>query len=176
VVHASIDPPASRAPAAPAAHHQAPSAAPSGHHQAPSAPSGHHQASAGEVHAIRRYFAQLDAAMAGTESLGDPNGFATELLQQSLQGDSSGFTALLASAQACLRAVQAIKAPPSCAEHQKLTLRQLKQAIAILGKVQGATTSMDTSSLQALASQGKGLQVEAARLARLDEKLRGEIR
>lgn len=129
-----------------------------------------------DVEGMRRYFQQLDAAMAGSAAISDPNAFATQLLQQSLQGDTSGFDALLDSAQEALRTVQAIKAPPSCAEHHKLTVGQLREGVDLLSKVRNATASMDTTSLSNLSLEGKGLQADAMRLQELDRTLRAQIR
>lgn len=129
-----------------------------------------------EKEAIRRYFAQVDAVMAETESLEDPNAFATELLQQSLQGDNSGFESLLKIAQSAVGKMQAIKAPPSCKEHQQLTVAQLKQAVTLLRSVQSAAKTGDTSVLASLSLQGKDMKLDIGRLQKLDNQLRASAR
>jgi hypothetical protein len=134
------------------------------------------QTANGDQDAVRRYLAQVDKVMAGTQSLGDANAFATELLQQSMQGDSSGFDHLLETSQAALRDLQAIKPPASCKEHHTLMVRQVRDGIALLSKVGSATTSLDTTSLSSLALQGKDMQSDIARFQELDRQLRSSAR
>lgn len=140
---------------------------------APKAPSHDEpHLSAAEKDSIRRYFAQVDAVMADTGALEDPNAFATELLQQSMQGDNSGFESLLNTAKAALGKMQAIKAPAACKEHHQLMVSQLKEGVTLLRSVQSAATTGDTSVLASLALQGKDMRLDIGRLQELDRELR----
>ena len=122
---------------------------------------------------VRKYLSQIDG-LAGAQGLGDPNQVAMELLQQSLQGDSSGMDSLLASTKNALTKLQAIQPPPSCREHHTLLVKQLRQGVTLLSGVGKATGGLDTSSLAKLSSQGKSMQAEAQRFAELDRQLRSQ--
>lgn len=102
----------------------------------------------------------------------DPNAFATQLLQQSMQGDTRAFDQLIGSTEGALRTVQAIKPPARCKEHHSLMMGQLRSGIDLLRKVKGATVSMDAGSLAGLSMQGKDLQGDVMRLQQLDRELR----
>ena len=134
------------------------------------------QVSNADKAAIRQYFAQVDAIMADTGALEDPNAFATELLQQSMRGDNSGFESLVKTAQSAQNKMAAIKAPASCKEHHKLMVSQLREATDMLRQVAKATTTGDTSVLSSLALQGKDMKTDIGRLEELDTQLRASAR
>lgn len=121
---------------------------------------------------MRRYLARVDAAVAGTGNLGDANAFATQLLQQSMQGDTRAFDQLIGSSEAALRELKAIDAPARCREHHSLMVGQLNSGIALLRRVKGATVSMDTTALASLSLAGKDMQNDVMRLQQLDRELR----
>ncbi len=125
-----------------------------------------------ESDAVHRYLQQVDAAVAGTQSMDDANAFATQLLQQSMQGDTSAFDQLIGSSESALRDLKAIQPPARCKEHHSLMVGQLNTGLALLRKVKGATVSMDTTSLATLSMAGKDMQSDLARLQQLDRELR----
>jgi type IV secretory pathway VirB10-like protein len=124
--------------------------------------------------AVRKYFDRLDAIMASTPMLDDPNAFAHQLLQESLQGNTSSMDQLLEEAERALSEVRAITPPKACAEHHRLTVEQLSQAVTLLGGVGNATQTLDVGSLGTFSSSGQSLQAEAEKLQRLERKLRRE--
>lgn len=124
----------------------------------------------------REYLAEIDLSLAATPSLSDPSAFATQLLGQSMTGDTSGFDILLSQANGALSRMQAIAAPAHCQEHHALSVKQLEFGIALLGKVKDATQGMDTAALAQLSVQGHALQAEIGRLQRLDQELRASVR
>ena len=130
------------------------------------------QSSPASKDAIRKYLAEVDKISTGTTSLHDPQGFATQLLQQSLGGDSSGFDQLLQDGQNTLSKLRSIRPPEACQEHHRLSVGQLTAALSLLAEVKSATVSMDTSALSALSQQGRGLESDTARLRELDQQLR----
>ncbi len=121
---------------------------------------------------VADYFKQIDALSLGLGAGSNATEFATDLLQQSLNGDQHGFDELLNSARKNLTAVQAIHPPASCAEHHRLVARQLNQSIAMLTKVKTAMVSMDTSTLTSLSTEGRGMQKEAEMIEKLEKRLR----
>ena len=110
--------------------------------------------------------------MAGTQDIGDQNAFATQLLQQSMNGKTEGFDSLIASTRKTAQALRSISPPPNCREHYQLLLRQTDKSLSLLEKVKRATVSMDTNELTALGAEGQSMQMEANRLKQLDEQLR----
>jgi hypothetical protein len=132
---------------------------------APAAPTG-------PSPAVKAYFAKIDKIMAGTQDIGDQNAFATQLLQQSMNGKTEGFDSLIASTRKTAQALRSITPPPNCREHYHLLLRQTDKSLSLLEKVKKATVNMDTNELTALGAEGQGMQVEANRLKQLDEQLR----
>jgi hypothetical protein len=118
------------------------------------------------------YFAKIDEAMRNTTSMGDSNQFATEILQQALNGNTEGFDNLLETSKATQLAVLKIQAPPPCKEHHRLLNAQLEKSISLLNRVKNATVSFDSAALTSLAGEGRGMQAEADRFKALDERLR----
>ncbi len=121
------------------------------------------------------YFAKIDELMLGTQSLGDPNQVATQILQQGVQGNTSGFDEMIETTKNTLAGLRKLAAPAECQEHHRLLVRQLEQSVGLLEKVKAATVSMDTAALTSLAGEGRGMQAEAQRFKQLDERLRAKL-
>ena len=128
--------------------------------------------STGPAPAVKSYFLKIDKIMAQTEAVGDANAFATQVLQQGMNGKTEGFDSLIASTRKAAQALRAISPPPTCREHHQLLLRQTDQSLILLEKVKKATVTLDTGELAALGAQGQTMQSEANRLKQLDEQLR----
>lgn len=110
--------------------------------------------------------------MAETEAIGDQNAFATQVLQQGMNGKTEGFDSLIASTRKANAALRAITPPPNCREHYQLLVKQSQASLQLLEKVKNATVSLDTGALTALGAEGQGMQADANRLKQLDEQLR----
>jgi outer membrane biosynthesis protein TonB len=123
---------------------------------------------------IKAYFDKIDRVLANTAAMGDANQVATQMLQQSMNGDTSGFDELQSQTRQALSALASIQAPGRCREHHQLLRRQLEQSLALVVELKQASSSLDTSGLQALAGRGQALQAEAERLKALEERLRSE--
>lgn len=113
--------------------------------------------------------------MRETDSMGDPNSFATQILQQAMNGHTEGFDKLIGSTRQALVTMRNITPPPNCREHYELSKRQIEQSLNLLEKVKKATVSMDTSALTALGAEGQSMQGDANRLKQLDEQLRAGL-
>lgn len=129
----------------------------------------------GPTPAVKTYFSKIDKIMAETESIGDQNAFATQVLQQGMNGKTEGFDSLIASTRKAATALRSITPPPNCAEHYKLLIKQTDASLRLLEKVKGATVSLDTGALTALGAEGQGMQADANRLKQLDEQLRSGL-
>ena len=126
----------------------------------------------GPTPAVKAYFARIDKIMAETEAIGDQNAFATQVLQQGMNGKTEGFDSLIASTRKANAALRAITPPPNCREHYQLLVKQSQASLQLLEKVKNATVSLDTGALTALGAEGQGMQADANRLKQLDEQLR----
>ncbi|MBX3171445.1 MAG: hypothetical protein KF760_28815 [Candidatus Eremiobacteraeota bacterium] len=122
--------------------------------------------------AVKTYFAKIDKIMAETETIGDQNAFATQVLQQGMNGNTEGFDRLIASTRKAATALRSIAPPPNCREHYQLLVKQTEQSLRLLEKVKSATVSLDTGALTALGAEGQSMQTDASRLKQLDEQLR----
>lgn len=121
---------------------------------------------------VKTYFAKIDKIMAETEAIGDQNAFATQVLQQGMNGKTEGFDSLIASTRKANNALRSITPPPNCREHYQLLVKQSQQSLQLLEKVKAATVSLDTGALTSLGAEGQGMQADANRLKQLDEQLR----
>lgn len=122
--------------------------------------------------AVTQYFLQIDQVMAGTGDLGDMNGFATSLLNQGAQGDSSGFDDLIHKTQAAEAKLRDIHPPVPCKEHYAMATSQLHSMLALLQSVKKATMTMDTGAFSALSAQGQQMQSQVNRLQELGAQLK----
>ena len=122
--------------------------------------------------ATAKYFAKIDEAMRDTAAMGDTNQFATEILQQGMNGNTEGFDSLIQSTRKAQVTLQNSQPPPACQEHYTLLKAQLEQSISLLNRVKAATVSLDSAALASLAGEGRGMQAEADRFKALDERLR----
>ncbi len=121
---------------------------------------------------VQQYLARVDAIMASTGDIGDPNKFATGILSQGANGDASGFDDLLGKTRKARQDLNQVSPPAACREHYHLLTSQLDGSLALLQQVKSATMSMNTSSLPALSAQGQKMQAEADRLAQLNTQIR----
>lgn len=125
-----------------------------------------------EAERVRQYLQSIQEIVASTEEVGNPSDFATDLLTQSMLGDTSGFDRLLSQARACQAQLAGIRPPASCKEHHRLLVTQMNSSVALLQHLKKALDSSDSTALAGLASQGTRLQGQMRRLQRLGEELR----
>lgn len=121
---------------------------------------------------IRTYLDQVDTLTAGTAALGDPNEFATDLLNQAMIGETGGIDRLITQTEQARQKLAHIKAPRECGEHHRLLSNQLAESQAMLRTLKSALVKSDTAALTGLASQGRGMQAEATRLQQVTDRLR----
>lgn len=121
---------------------------------------------------MKAYFAKIDKIMAQTEAIGDANAFATQVLQQGMNGKTEGFDNLISSTRKAAQALRSISPPSNCREHYQLLVKQTEQSLSLLEKVKKATVNLDTGELTSLGAEGQTMQADANRLKQLDEQLR----
>jgi len=121
---------------------------------------------------IEKYLSQVASLTASTMDLGDPSQFATDLLQQSMLGDTSQLDSLLAQVAQNRQQLQQIEAPADCKEHKRVLLAQLASSQKLLEKLKGALLTSDSAALAGLALEGRQMQQQISRLSQLESQLR----
>lgn len=125
-----------------------------------------------EAERVRQYLQTINEIVASTEEMGNPSDFATDLLTQSMLGDTSGFDRLLSQTRACQAQLASIRPPASCKEHYRLLVTQMNASAALLQHLKKALDSSDSTALAGLASQGTRLQGQMRRLQQMSDELR----
>ena len=116
---------------------------------------------------IARYFRQLDAAEGRAKYWDDPEALAKALLDQTSRGDAGGFDKLISANQRAREELQALAVPAPCAEHHRLTLGLMDDAIALLKEVRDKAVAQDTGGLLAVPTAARELETKAREADRL---------
>jgi hypothetical protein len=119
---------------------------------------------------IAAYFNQVDRIE--DAGAGDPQAFATSMVQSMSSGDFSGFDDLLAKARAQRQRLQAISPPRACVEHHRLALTLSGDSVAMLERLKAALVKGDSTALLAIASEGKTLETQANQLKTMGETIK----
>ena len=119
---------------------------------------------------ITTYFAQVD--LLDDMGAGDPQAFATSLLQSVSSGDFSGFDRLLTRSKSQRGRLQAITPPRACLEHHRLALALSADSVSMLERLKPALAGGDTTALMTLATEGQTLEAQANRLKTMAEAIR----
>jgi hypothetical protein len=168
--------PAAQSPAA--ATFDAPQPPPSAAALHPAAGSAPSPAAAAGTPALRlevaEYFRRMDATQSAAKTWSDPNALAQEILAGAMKGDSSGFDKLVASSAAARDGVRGIDPPPPCAEHHRLSLGLLDEAVTILTRLRDGIASGDPSAVASIASAGTSLENRAKAVDAMAASLRAQ--
>lgn len=119
---------------------------------------------------ISKYFAEVERL----EDLGggDPQAFANSMMPALSSGDFSGFDELLAKAQSQRQRLLSIAPPSQCAEYHRLALALSADSVTMLERLKAALMKGDSMTLVAIASDGRTLEAQAARLKVMGEKIK----
>jgi hypothetical protein len=124
----------------------------------------------GEQPQIAAYFDQVDRIE--DMGAGDPQAFATSMVQSMSSGDFSGFDDLLSKARAQRQRLQAISPPRACLEHHRLALTLSADSVAMLERLKAALMKGDSTALLTIASEGKTLETQANQLKAMSESIK----
>ena len=137
---------------------------------APAAAPGAHATVSLDQAQIAAYFNQVDRI--GDMGGGDPQAFATSMIQSISSGDFSGFDDLLAKARTQRQRLQSISPPRACVEHHRLALALSSDSVAMLERLKAALMKGDSTALLAMASEGKTLEAQANQLKTMGDTIR----
>jgi hypothetical protein len=124
----------------------------------------------GDQPQIAAYFNQVDRIE--DMGAGDPQAFATSLVQSMSSGDFSGFDDLLSKARTQRQRLQAISPPRACVEHHRLALTLSGDSVAMLERLKAALMKGDSTALMTIASDGKTLETQANQLKSMGESIK----
>lgn len=119
---------------------------------------------------IAAYFNQVDRIE--DMGAGDPQAFATSMVQSMSSGDFSGFDDLLSKARTQRQRLQAISPPRACVEHHRLALTLSADSVAMLERLKAALMKGDSTALLTIASDGKTLETQANQLKSMGESIK----
>lgn len=119
---------------------------------------------------IAAYFAQVDRLE--DMGAGDPQAFASSMMQSLSSGDFSGFDELLAKARNQKQRLQATTPPAACVEHHRLALALSGESVTMLEQLKAALMKGDSMALMGIASEGRTLETRANQLKALAEKIK----
>ncbi len=111
--------------------------------------------------AVKNYFAQMDA-LAGVNPFGDDlQGTGEKLLTSAMNGDSSGFDALIKVATDAVEKAQSITPPSACSHYHAETLAMLEESAKVLTAIKGAIARQDSGAIMAVATSAQALKSRA---------------
>ena len=119
---------------------------------------------------VAAYFAQLDQI----EEVGggDPQAFASSMMQSLSSGDFSKFDDLLAKARKQKQRLQSMAPPSVCVEHHRQALALSGDSVTMLERLKAALMKGDSMALMGIASEGQTLETQANQLKALGEKIK----
>jgi hypothetical protein len=119
---------------------------------------------------IAAYFNEADRL--SEAGAGDPQAFATSLVQSMSSGDFSGFDDLLAKARTQRQRLQAVTPPAACVPYHRLALTLSSDSVSMLERLKAALMKGDTTALLSMAAEGKTLETQAGELKALGESIK----
>lgn len=119
---------------------------------------------------VASYFAEVDRLE--DIGAGDPQAFASSMMQSLSSGDFSEFDKLLQKARAQRQRLLAIVPPPACAEHHRLARTLSADSVAMLERLKAALMKGDSMALMGIASDGKTLETQANQLKAMGETVK----
>ncbi len=111
---------------------------------------------------IAAYFTQIDRM--DDLGAGDPQAFATSLLQSVASGDYSGFDDLVSRSKSQRERLRSLTPPGACLEHHRLALALSGDSVAMLERLRAALAKGDTAALMTMATEGHALEAQANQL------------
>lgn len=120
--------------------------------------------------AIAAYFAQVERLE--DMGAGDPQAFATSMLQSVSSGDFSSFDDLLAKSRTQRDRLRAIVPPRACAEHHRFALALSDNSISMLERLRAAIQRGDTTALLTITTEGHTLEEQANRLKTMGDAIK----
>jgi hypothetical protein len=123
---------------------------------------------------VAEYFRRMDATQSAAKTWSDPTALAQEVLADAMRGDSGGFDKLIAASAAARDGVRTLTVPAPCAEHHRMTLALLNDAVVILTRLRDGVAAGDPSAVAGIATSGSALEARARAVDELGASLRAQ--
>ncbi|MEO8361384.1 MAG: hypothetical protein ABI672_15235 [Vicinamibacteria bacterium] len=123
-----------------------------------------------EAQEIAAYFSVLDRIE--EVGAGDPQSFATSLMQSVSSGDFSGFDDLVNKARAQRERLGLLKPPKACADHHRIAMGLSNDSVAMLEKLRAALAKGDTTALLSMTTEGQTLEAKAKQLKAMGDAIK----
>ena len=124
-----------------------------------------------EAAQVRQYFSQMDMAAASASNLMDPNELAQSVLGQALSGDLSGFDGVAAGQRDALRRMKGIDPPAECAEHHRLSIQTMEQAVDVMERMSSSLKDQDMTQMLLLSTRAQSLMDDAEKVDAIGKEL-----
>ena len=122
--------------------------------------------------AVAAYFAEIEAHEQQAKYWSNPQELAMTLVGQGVQGDTSGFDQLLDTHRTAQRQIESMTVPFPCQEHHRRTVGVLREALALLEKVQRGVASGGLEGLLSLSGEARQLEAETREIDALAAELK----
>jgi len=122
--------------------------------------------------AVAAYFAEIEAHEQQAKYWSNPQELAMTLVGQGVQGDTSGFDQLLDTHRTAQRQIESMTVPLPCQEHHRRTVGVLREALALLEKLQRGVASGGLEGLLSLSGEARQLEAETREIDGLAAELK----
>jgi hypothetical protein len=119
---------------------------------------------------VAAYFGQVDQLE--DFGAGDPQAFASSLMDSVGNGDFTKFDELLTRSRTQRDRLRAVTPPRSCAEHHKVALALSGDSVVMMERLRAALMKGDTAALLAMATEARTLEAQAGRLKAMGEAIK----
>ena len=123
---------------------------------------------------VAAYFKQMEAIRSGGTS-GDPQEFATTLLNAAANGDFSAIDDLVRAASDAERRAAALQPPVECAEYHRLATTLLQESRTMITALRDGLKRNDTEALTSMATSAQSMKSRTDRLAEAEKSLRARF-
>lgn len=123
---------------------------------------------------VSAYFKQMDALQSGG-TIGDPDAFATTILQGATSGDFSGIDDLVRAAGDAERRAVALQPPGECAEYHRMAVTLLQESRTMITALRDGLKRNDTNALTSLGASAQSMKSRADTLAAAERALRARF-
>jgi len=124
---------------------------------------------------VAHYLRETELIQMQAKTWSDPEALARTILEQSADGDSSGFDRLIASTRKVRESIQSLRAPAPCQEHQRLTLTILDGADSLLTHVRDRILAGDTAALSGVPGRARELESKTREADRMAAQLKRDF-
>lgn len=130
------------------------------------------EANAAMAAAVRRYLEEMKTASEGTLMWQDSQGFASQLVQEMMAGQSSTLDQLQADTGSVLARTRRVKPPPPCLQHHAASISLLIKTEEIFSRMARAASAKDMNALLSVTGEMAATDGDTKALKNLEAELK----